>query len=178
MLKGDKINLRLMRKKDIEEYLDLFSDLETRGPYFPMALQTEASLEQRLAKDGCWSDEYRLLLIVAKDTDRILGMVVAFQPVRFYDAFEFGYILFDKASRGKGYVTEAVCLFVQYLFDLKPVHRIQLHIEAENLASVKVSEKCGFTFEGTARKAFIKSGKPTDIGIYSLLREEWEARKV
>jgi RimJ/RimL family protein N-acetyltransferase len=172
MLKGKTVNLRTMRSKDLGAYLELMSDIEARGPWYPLRLDTEVSLRTRYEKDGFWSDEFGLLLIVEKDTDRILGIVVCFRPVHYYECLELGYFLFRPEDRGKGIMTEAVAVFSKYLFDLKPFHRLQIQAESGNLASRKVAEKCGFKHEGTMREAFTNRGKPADIEMYSLLRSE------
>lgn len=176
MLKGKKINLRMLRRKDLPTYLELFNDLETRGPFYPLMLVPEPVMEQRFEKDGFWSEERMIMVIVDRESDRILGMIIAFKPVMFYDAYEFGYWLFDVESRGKGYVAEAVELFSGYLFKAKPICRLQLQIEPGNAPSRRVAEKCGYKFEGTTRAAFIRDGSPVDIGMYSLTREDWDAR--
>ncbi|MBI1756642.1 MAG: GNAT family N-acetyltransferase [Fimbriimonas ginsengisoli] len=172
MLKGKKINLRTVRRKDLEAYLELASGVQSRGPHFPLNLPTETSLQTRFEKDGFWSDESGSLLIVDPETDAILGLVVHFKPVHYYDAVEIGYIVFDPGRRGKGVMTEALAQFTRYLFDLKPIHRIQAQIEPSNVASRRVAEKCGFRYEGTMRQAIISRGEPCDLDVFSILRSE------
>jgi ribosomal-protein-alanine N-acetyltransferase len=174
MLKGDKINLRTVRGRDLETFLDLSSDIAARGSHYPLNLQTETSIKARFDKDGFWGEDSGLMLIVDKQTDRILGSIVHFKPVHYYNCVEIGYIVYDPNQRGKGIVTEGLKLFTQYLFDLKPIYRIQIQVEPANTASRRVAEKCGFEHEGTARKAFISKGKPMDIDVFSLIRVEDE----
>ncbi|HVT12283.1 MAG TPA: GNAT family protein [Fimbriimonadaceae bacterium] len=172
MLRGEKVNLRTVRSRDLETYLELSSEIGTRGEYYPLQLPTETSLRARFEKDGFWGEDTGLLLIVDRQSDRILGMIVYFKPVHYYDGFEIGYILFNPTDRGKGYMTEALRLFCRYLFDLKPIHRLQVQVQRENAGSRKVAEKCGFQFEGTSRSAFVSHGQPVDIDVFSLLRGE------
>ena len=174
MLKGIQINLRTVKSTDLVQYLELHSDIESRGQYFPLLLATETSVKARFEKDGFWSDDAGTMLIVDKQTDRILGVMVFFKPMFYHDSVEIGYILFNPNDRGKGIVPEALRLFIKYIFDWKPIHRIQLQIEPDNLSSQRVAEKCGFTLEGTARKAFISRGKAVNIDVFSLLREEFQ----
>jgi RimJ/RimL family protein N-acetyltransferase len=172
MLKGRRINLRTVKRKDLDQYLEFSSDIETRGNFFPLALKTETSIRSRFEKDGFWSEESGLMFIVDNLDDRILGMITFFKPVHYYDAVELGYIVYDSRDRGKGFMPEAVLLFSAYLFAWKPIYRIQLQIQPGNLASRRVAEKCGFKHEGTARQAIIANGTPVDIDVYSLLRSE------
>lgn len=175
MLKGDRINLRTIRAKDLEKLLELSSDIAARGQHYPLALPTETSLRARYDKDGFWGDDSGFMLIVDKATDHILGQVIHFKPVHYYDCVEIGYIIFDVKNRGKGYLSEALRMFCKYLFDLKPIHRIQVQVEPDNIGSRKAAEKCGFQFEGTARSAMISRGKPVDINVFSLIRSDFEA---
>ncbi|CAN5582178.1 N/A [soil metagenome] len=69
-----------------------------------------------------------------------------------------------------GYATEAVKALIPYLFEtLEPV-RIQAHCMAPNVASARVLEKAGMTFEGLLRQAFCRRGVHWDIKMYSVLK--------
>lgn len=174
MLKGDKVCLRTFRSKDLDPFLELHSDVKSRGEYFPRVLFTETSVKQRFDKDGYWSDDSGSLLIVDTVDDRIIGMMAFFKPVFYYSALEIGYIVFRPQDRGKGYTFESMQLFMEYLFASKPVDRLQLQIEPGNTSSIRIAEKCGFTLEGTMRKALLSHGRHVDINVYSLLREDYE----
>ena len=178
MLKGQRINLRTLRSKDLESFLELSSDIAGRGNFYPLIIPTETSIKARFEKDGFWSEDVGTMVIVDKDTDRLLGMVVFFKPGHYYDAVELGYILFDTAQRRKGITSEAVQMFMRYLFGLKHIHRIQLQIQPANIASRRVAEKCGFTYEGTSRHALICDGVPCDIDVFSILRSELPALEI
>jgi RimJ/RimL family protein N-acetyltransferase len=177
MLKGTKVNLRLMRESDIEDFTRLSQDVEARGQFFPLEISSVSTVRRRFQEDGYWSDSIRLMLIVDKDTDRMLGHVAAFKGVFYQDTLEFGYILFDTARRGEGIMAEAVLLYADYIFRWKNLFRIQLQIETDNVPSRRTAEKAGFTHEGTIRQCLISRGVARDMEMYSLLRSEWEARE-
>jgi len=174
MLKGKSVNLRLMREKDLERYYELSQDVQARGDFFPLKLTTEGAMKKRLAEGRNWSDDMKQLLIVDAKDDSILGMIVCFKPVFYQDSQEFGYILNDAQARGKGRMTEAVKLFVDYVFRSENIFRVQLQIETANVASRRVAEKAGFKHEGSLRHALIVRGRPTDIEMYGLTRDDWE----
>jgi RimJ/RimL family protein N-acetyltransferase len=100
------------------------------------------------------------------------GHIEFFKPVSYWDAFELSYQLHDERFAGRGYVTEAVQLVVDYLFANKKQHRIHLVIVPGNAASRRIAEKCGFTLEGTVRGAFFNDGRNQDVLLYSLLRTD------
>lgn len=101
-----------------------------------------------------------------------VGHIEFFTPVKYWDAFELPYQLYDHQVSGRGYTTAAVQLLVDYLFATKRKHRIHLVIVPENAASRRVAEKCGFTEEGTIRGAFFNDGRNQDVLMYSLLRTD------
>lgn len=175
MIKGEKITLRTVRSQDLDKFIELAQDIRVRGEFFPLNLQSETTLRQKFDKDGFWSDAEGTLLIIENSTGEIVGSMASFQPTHYYEAYEIGYILYRPEARGKGYATEATNLLVKYLFDFKPIHRLQIECEPGNLASQKVAQKCGFTYEGTMRSVFTSYGKVSDIFMYSMTREEFNA---
>jgi RimJ/RimL family protein N-acetyltransferase len=106
------------------------------------------------------------------DANDLAGHIEFFKPVNYWDALELSYQLYDSNFAGRGYVTEAVQLTVDYLFASKKFHRIHLVIVPENAASRRIAEKCGFVLEGTARGAFFNDGRNQDVVLYSLLRTD------
>jgi RimJ/RimL family protein N-acetyltransferase len=69
-------------------------------------------------------------------------------------------------------MTEALSLFVHYLFEAKKVNRLQLTVVVGNEASKRVAEKCGFRSEGILRQTMFHRGKYVDLEMFALLREE------
>ena len=69
-------------------------------------------------------------------------------------------------------MTEALSLLTDYLFQSRKIHRVQLIIADGNVASETVAQKCGFTYEGTARQAMYQRGRHRDMKLYALLRDE------
>jgi len=69
-------------------------------------------------------------------------------------------------------MSEALLLFCAYMFSIRPINRIQVNMMEGNIASERVAIKCGFTYEGTMRKATFNQGEYHNLKLYSLLREE------
>lgn len=118
-----------------------------------------------------------MLLILSPEGD-LAGHIEFFPPVSYWDAFELSYQLYDDRFAGKGFVSEAVHLVVDYLFATKKKNRIQLVIVPGNAASRRIAEKCGFTEEGIARGAFFNDGSSQDVMLYSLVAADerlWHA---
>ena len=69
-------------------------------------------------------------------------------------------------------MTEALGIFSAYVFELKPIPRLQLGMFRGNAASRKVAEKCGYQYEGTQRQGNFLRGEYRDRETFSLLRSE------
>ncbi len=89
---------------------------------------------------------------------------------------EIGYAI-APAHSGRGFATAICRAIIDLVFSHLPLNRIQAHYLAGNLASGRVMEKSGMTREGTLRLFIVHRGQPTDVIMYSILREEWEANR-
>lgn len=74
-------------------------------------------------------------------------------------------------NQGIGYRT--IMLLVKYAFEELNLHCISASILEYNIASIKLFEKCGFSFEGKRRNRVYKGGKYHNLCDYSILKEEY-----
>ena len=77
-----------------------------------------------------------------------------------------------QAQKPFGYMTEALQLFIAFLFASRPLPRLQLNVLKGNQASRIVAERCGFHYEGTLRQAVFHMGTHLDLEMFSMLRSE------
>jgi [ribosomal protein S5]-alanine N-acetyltransferase len=178
VLQGAKVLLRPVLSDDLDDLYAAHRTIANRGRFFPLGVQSESDFRRAHAETGFWQREDGTLLIIGEDGD-MAGHIQFFRPVSYWDAWELSYQLYDDRFAGRGYVTEAVQLMVDYLFGAKQTHRIHLVIVPENAASRRIAEKCGFTLEGTVRGAFFNEGRNQDVLLYGLVRTDprpWHAR--
>jgi len=70
---------------------------------------------------------------------------------------------------GRGIATEALRLLVERAFK-DGYRRLQAHVFAPNIASVRVLEKCGFTLEARLCESYVqRDGTPCDELIFGLV---------
>jgi RimJ/RimL family protein N-acetyltransferase len=170
VLAGDLIELRLVREQDLGVLYELMIDLDARGSYFPLGVMSEPALRVAFAKNGFWDKDEGMLLITAGE--EIVGEIEFFPISHYMQGYELSYQLFGAQHAGKGYTSEAVSLLTRYLFAGKRVDRIQLIIHPDNAASKRIATKCGFTYEGTMRRAWFHAGDFQDVELWSRLRGE------
>jgi ribosomal-protein-alanine N-acetyltransferase len=89
---------------------------------------------------------------------------------------EIGYWL-SEVHWGKGIMSEAVAVMVEYAFTKTRWLRLFASIYQHNLSSMRVLEKNGFSREAIHRKAVMKGGELLDEHLFALLKERWEAQR-
>ena len=90
--------------------------------------------------------------IALRDTNRLIGWLGIGASSRFPNERSCGYAL-DRRFWGQGYMTEALRAVLRYEFEELGSQRISAECEVENLASARVMEKAGMTYEDTAYNA-------------------------
>jgi RimJ/RimL family protein N-acetyltransferase len=90
--------------------------------------------------------------------------------------FEIGYWL-RQSAEGYGYVTETVQLLTRMAFEDLAANRVEIRVDAQNSRSRSVPDRLGFHLEGCLRQFLPDTdGHPSDILIFSMLREEFGRR--
>lgn len=74
---------------------------------------------------------------------------------------------------GQGLGSEALLQILHYGFNERGLNRVYAHINADNIASIRLHEKCGYKREGLLRQAIFKNGQFKDIVVMSILKEEF-----
>ncbi len=85
---------------------------------------------------------------------------------------EIGYVLSSKYW-GMGIASEAAERIIRFGFETLSLNRIEARYMIENEASRKVGEKLGMSLEGVIRGGVFAKGKFKDVGLMSILREEY-----
>ena len=104
-------------------------------------------------------------------TDYLIGHIALYSVKRLPYASGFVGYAMDGAFVGKGIVTEAVELIVNFAFEEIGLHRIEAYVSPENKSSIRVLEKAGFQQEGLLRKLLYINGKWVDHYMYARLEE-------
>ncbi|HRP28472.1 MAG TPA: GNAT family N-acetyltransferase [Burkholderiaceae bacterium] len=110
-------------------------------------------------------------LLLGRESGRLVGACGLHRTNWEVPKTEVGYWVRASES-GKGYVTEAVNGLVAFALDAIGAERIEIITDAENLASRRVAERCGFTLEGILRRERrAPQGSLRDTCIYARLAD-------
>jgi len=80
----------------------------------------------------------------------------------------------DASAQGKGHGTEATRLLLNFAFRDLNLHRVYLHVFANNERAIRMYEKIGFVREGVMRKMAHINGVYIDALLMGILREEYQ----
>lgn len=173
-IESERLVLRSLSEADVEDMYS-YAAVPDVGPcagWKPHANRAETLGLIRLfiAKDNVWGIERksdrRLIGSLGIHTDKWRNLP---------DVCTFGYVL-AKDCWGQGYMTEAVRRALAYAFTEAGMNLVSISHYTFNKRSRRVIEKCGFVYEGTIRRAFIRyDGAVFDESIYSLTKAEWQA---
>lgn len=110
-------------------------------------------------------------LLLGRESGRLVGACGLHRTNWEVPKTEVGYWVRASES-GKGYVTEAVNGLVAFALDAIGAERIEIITDAENLASRRVAERCGFTLEGILRRERrAPQGSLRDTCVYARLAD-------
>lgn len=74
---------------------------------------------------------------------------------------------------GQGFGSEALTKILHYGFNERGLNRVYAHINVDNIASLRMHEKCGYKREGLLRQAIFKNGHFKDVVVMSILKDEF-----
>jgi RimJ/RimL family protein N-acetyltransferase len=116
----------------------------------------------------------RTCAIIAVIENKPLGWVNRYVEKRFPDSWLVGIDICEDEYLNRGIGTEALRLWVDYLFANSDIHRIGFATYSFNPRMRRVAQKLGFTYEGTDREIIRWQNKWVDRLHFGILRQEWE----
>ncbi len=181
-LKGARIILRLACLDDVRAiiryytenkvYLAPFEPLKSSGFYTEIYWYEEV----QQALDEFNADRSLRLFVFEKENERaIIGSINFRNFIRaVFQSCTLGYSLAE-ASQGKGYMTEALTLAINYVFAELNMHRVMASYMPHNQRSGRLLKRLGFVVEGYARDYLMINGQWEDHILTSLINPNWKS---
>lgn len=143
------------------------------APYYPLQRisfeQFEQKMKERLASDA----EVPSRLVITTIPGELIGTVSYYWEHEPSFWMEVGIVIYKPQYWNGGYGTEALKLWINYLFESLPLVRIGLATWSGNQRMIRCAEKLGMQMEARIRKARLHEGEHYDSIRMGLLREEW-----
>lgn len=181
ILPGKKVTLRTPIESDIPKLYELIygqNNPEWKNydaPYFPHEPITMEEFKERMDKRINYIEVPNQMII--EHNGVIIGVVSFYwehQPTRW---LEVGIVIYSSDHWSGGYGTEALTLWIDYLFSQLTIARVGLTTWSGNPRMIRCAEKLSMQLEGRMRKCRYYNGVYYDSIRMGILREEWEAFK-
>jgi RimJ/RimL family protein N-acetyltransferase len=176
LLGTERLVLRGINSKDLNDLTEIFSDYETiyMLAFMPWPFgQDRVKVYMMNLSYAMESGHSLYWAITLPGEDRLIG-VIGLTLEHAHDRAEMHFWLMKKYW-GKGYMTEVAKRIVDYVFrDLK-FNRLDINHLNVNIGSQRVIEKCGFKFECEKDDFCKKENKYENMKFYRLLRREYLA---
>lgn len=170
---GDYV-LREQISDDVEDFFAYYADPEVSKYVIsdiPKTLE-EAKYELKYWIDVFKNNDGIYFAIARKDNNKLIGTIGLNGINRIHNRIELSYDL-AKEYWNKGITTQAIKAVTWYGFKKMKINRIEAYSLEQNVASRKVLTKCGFFLEGELRQHRYYNGVYKDIGIFSLVYDEY-----
>jgi len=167
--------MKILENKDIR-LVPLAQDHE----YDYVRLANIPEINQRLSKPFPYSDNHfarqlenvrgkEFYIWMIQRSGEIIGVINS-GAGRSPQLFQGGYWV-EPPHWGKGVASASLMLVRDFLLDECNVQRVQAVVEPDNIASIRVLEKCGYEREGLLRKYYPSSNRGlVDVLMYAVVR--------
>lgn len=166
-IETERLILKVMTEKDARALLSTVGDSETAWWSDDYIYDLDETIE--FIEFNNQGIDTLLYGVFRKESDDVIGYVqIKLSPITGkIDVRELGYAM-SKEYRRRGYMSEAVNAVCNHLFQNEYIKRITLEILPDNLPSLGVARKCGFSFvEEPEEKKHLRflDDKPLDLYV-------------
>ncbi|MGH4049749.1 MAG: GNAT family N-acetyltransferase [Clostridium sp.] len=170
MLKGNKVLLRCVERRDLNIFFNIWADADVRR--LDGSFRMPPSKEDILNNFNKFVNLDKKYLSIINEKGVVVGYVTYKEIGDSKNVYILG-ITIGQPFWNRGYGQDSVNVLLKYLFMDMAVHRVELEVLDFNLRAINCYKKCGFIQEGKKRKACFSNGDYRDVIIMGILREEF-----
>lgn len=171
----------ILRKLTPSTYRQIFETLSDAEIMKTLGLADEEALHKEKQKQqnglSTYNRSFVNFQILDKESEQILGACGFHTWYTEHARAEIGYALTNEDTKAKGMMSEAMKAVLHYGFEHMRLNRVEALIGPNNIPSLKLATKFGFSEEGRLRGHYYKNGNMEDSLVFGLLREEYEVNQ-
>ncbi len=131
------------------------------------------SFEKKWIEEAIFDNKNIRFAVCLCEDGRYIGNVSITNINTIYRSGISNILIGDRNCWGQGIGLEAYRLLLNYAFNERNFHRIEAQVLENNIASLKMHQRCGFKIEGTMRESIFKNGQWQNQIILSILENEF-----
>jgi ribosomal-protein-serine acetyltransferase len=170
----NELTMRAWREDDVKIAFDIVMRNRDHLRHFMQWMTPDYSLEssKKFVTEGIINRLQRKNLGLAVFRgDRLIGST-GFNRLDWTSRVcEIGYWI-DKDEEGRGVITRACQVMIDYAFDELGMNRVEIRCSAENVRSASVPKRLGFKKEAELRQSEKLNGRSHDFLIFGLLAND------
>ena len=129
--------------------------------------------EKKWIEDAIFDSKNIRLAVCLKENSQYIGNVSITDVNTANISGTSNILIGDHSCWRRGIGAEAYKLLLDYAFNERGFHRIEAHVLEDNIASLKMHQKCGYKIEGTLRESVFKNGHWQNQVVLSILENEY-----
>lgn len=170
MLRGGRVLLRPVEKRDLNVFYDIWSDEEVRK--FDGSYVLPPSKEYITENFNRFLNLDKKYLSIINEKGVLIGYITYEEAKNCCNVYIIG-ITIGKTFWSRGYGKESIRTILRYLFMSKGAERVELEVLDFNDRAIGCYKKCGFVEEGRKRNRCFSEGKYVDLIIMGIIKEEY-----
>lgn len=175
-LKGKLVYLRNVEESDLKWFKEYRNNYEDSKNYRTVKPLTDFNQKEYWV-NVVNSPNHIVFTIVEQKSNALIGEIRC-SNINFYrQTGEIGLFLRPQ-SRKKGYASEALQLFLEFIFGRANINRIEAQVTTNNVVSYNFFLRNGFVKEGVLRQATYYNFEYQDVVVMSMLKKDWMKEKL
>lgn len=172
MIKIDGLVLRALEPKDAEALYQFKNDWEAVRQLggFLYGLSRQNICDWIQAHRNCQDEVFWAI----SDGHACIGHVGLYKVDMRARSAEFGILIGNRSSWGKGVGTRVTATVLEWAFTQLNLHRVYLSVLATNTRAIALYERLGFVREGVLRQDQFRDGRYVDVVVMGILKDEFK----
>ena len=168
-LKTTRLYLRALEKNDLNRIQEWLSDKDFTQLLFQGDIPKNLEKIKQDFVDNVDTKKDIIFAIVEKENNEHIGWAGLYEINWLSRNAELRFFIGKKELWNKGFASETVSVLIDYGFDKLNLHRLYGGANLENIGSVSVFKKLGFSEEGVSKEGFFRNGRYYDLIHFGLI---------
>ena len=180
----ERLLLKIIGQEKADQVLDFYlRDKELFEQFEPDRMENFYTLgfqqqmlgvEHKMVQQGTM---YRFYVYRKEQPEQIIGTISLHHISRgYFSSCEVGY-KFSSAFHHQGYAREALSCVVEIVFRELGLNKVEAWVLPDNMPSIRLLERVGFSYEGISRAHLFMKGQWRDHAQFSMLASDYDSAR-